>query len=115
MFKGLGPGLIVATALGHRFHLASAPYPNSAGTLVVRARHLRDGRPFGRWFHLAAEGLVPAAPEVVFTYRVSTWDHEANGWTTEARGVRLWGLRDWIDLLRSRGYSEVSVLVEREP
>ncbi len=46
------------------------------------------------------------------TYAIYTWDHERQNWHEEAGGLPLWSLRQWM--LRRDGWSEVSVLIERE-
>ncbi len=49
------------------------------------------------------------------TYRVSSWDHEADNWHVEASGLALFALRGPIRNLMACGYDwDLSILVERE-
>jgi hypothetical protein len=48
------------------------------------------------------------------SYRVSTWDHEADAWTLEAANLGLWALRGAIRDLRGFGWDDPTILVERE-
>jgi hypothetical protein len=51
----------------------------------------------------------------VRTYRISSWDHEADDWHVEASGVRLMALRQYIRDLLARGYDwDFSIAVQRE-
>lgn len=51
------------------------------------------------------------------TYRVSTWDHRADGWSVEASGLTLWGgVRAQLRRLKALGWVVgFTLLVEREP
>jgi hypothetical protein len=53
------------------------------------------------------------------TYRISLYDvaddpGQEGDWRIEWAGLSLWGLRRVLRLAYGRGYSEVSILVERE-
>jgi hypothetical protein len=48
------------------------------------------------------------------TYSVSLWDTDLQRFVPEWTGLSLWGLRGAMREARSRGYSSVSYLVERE-
>jgi hypothetical protein len=48
------------------------------------------------------------------TYRVSTWDHEADDWEPRYKGLRKWQLRPAIRALYREGWDHVSVQVCNE-
>lgn len=91
------------------------PYPYGHGGIrgiqLQRNKAWLDG-----WRAQHREILERGGP----TYRAYTWDHEANrgrgAWDNPPRyqGVTKWGLRQVIRDLRAGGWSNVSVLIERE-
>jgi hypothetical protein len=46
-------------------------------------------------------------------YRISTWDHDKQGWVCVAHGMKLMRLRKWVRHLR-QWWDDYSILVERE-
>ena len=48
------------------------------------------------------------------TYRVSTWDHEADDWEVEYEGLSLWEVRLALRNLYGCGWTQMSMQVKAE-